>query len=244
MAHHSKSNEPFDGRSHHVDMWHRLILVIASVALVYPDAIRTEDAAAQAPAKATTDVDSRELGQEEKAEDEARKACKAKICEIIATRDPNGDNVSCDIVKTWREEDMAKMLGGKIFWPWGKAVCQSTLKFKRASLAKAMSESADSIYMPPQTVRCRLERKDNSEPYVVEISMAPKVEFKEGKATEAAINWGQSNAPPLIHPLIYVGTALDNSTNMLGPEVVHMVNELVTRTCAEVKVELSPELRN
>jgi hypothetical protein len=226
-------------------MWHRLIFVIASVALlsVYPDAIRTEDAAAQAPAEATTDVHGRELVQEEKAEDEARKRCKTKICEIVATRDPNGDNVSCEIVKTWREEDMAKMLGGKIFWPWGKAVCESKLKLKRASLAKAMSEPADSIHMPPQTVRCRLERKGKSEPYVVEISVAPKVEFREGKATEAAINWGQSNAPPLIHPLIYVGTALDNSTNMLGPEVVHMVNEFVTRECAEVKVELSPELR-
>jgi hypothetical protein len=61
-------------------MWHRLIFVIAAAALlsVCPDAIRTEDAAAQASAEATplTDVDSRELGQEEKAEDEARKACK------------------------------------------------------------------------------------------------------------------------------------------------------------------------
>jgi hypothetical protein len=205
--------------------------------------MRTEDAAAQAPAEATplTDVDSRELGQDEKAEDEARKACKAKICEIIATRNPNGDNVSCDIVKTWREEDMTKMLGDKIFWPWGKAVCQSNFKLKRASLAKAMSQPAYNVDMAPQTVRCRLERKHNSEPYVVEISMAPKVEFREGKATEAAINWGQSNAPPLIHPLIYVGTALDNSTNMLGPEVVHMVNEFVTRECAEVKAELSTE---
>ena len=228
-------------------MWHRLIFVIAAAALLSgcPDAIRTEDAAAQASAEATplTDVDSRQLGQEEKAEDEARKACKAKICEIIATRDPDGDNVSCDIVKTWREEDMAKMLGDKIFWPWGKAVCQAKLKLKRASLAQAMSKPTYNVDMAPQTVRCRLERKDKSEPYVVEISMAPKVEFREGKATEAAINWGQSSAPPLIHPLIYVGTALDNSTNMLGPEVVHMVNEFVTRQCAEVKVELSPELR-
>jgi hypothetical protein len=228
-------------------MWHRLIFVIASAALlsVCPNALRAEDTAAQAPvATPLTDVDSRELSQAEKAEDKARKACKAKICEIIATRDLNGDNVSCDIVKTWREEDMAKMLGGKIFWPWGKAVCQSKLKLKRASLAKAMSEHAGSIDMPPQNVRCMLERKDNSEPYVVEILMAPKVEFKEGKATEAAINWGQSKAPFLIYPLIYAGTALDNSTNMLGPEVVQMVNEFVTRTCAEVKVELSPELRN
>jgi hypothetical protein len=59
------------------------------------------------------------------------KLAKPKFAEIIATRGPNGDNVSCDIVKTWREEDMAKMLGGKIFWPWGKAVCQSKLKLKR-----------------------------------------------------------------------------------------------------------------
>ena len=42
---------------------------------------------------------------EEKAEKEARMACKAKICDIIATRDPVGEDVSCDIVKTWREED-------------------------------------------------------------------------------------------------------------------------------------------
>jgi len=46
-----------------------------------------------------------ELTQEEKAEKEARMACKAKICDIIATRDPVGEDVSCDIVKTWREED-------------------------------------------------------------------------------------------------------------------------------------------
>jgi hypothetical protein len=78
------------------------------------------------------------LTPEEKAEKEARKACKAKICEIIATRDPVGEDVSCDIVKTWREEDIAKMLGGKISWPWGKAVRQSKLELARASLAKAI----------------------------------------------------------------------------------------------------------
>ena len=75
-----------------------------------------------------------ELTPDEKAEKEARKACKAKICEIIATRDPTGEDVSCDITKTWREEDISKMLGGKISWQWGKAVCQSKLELPRASL--------------------------------------------------------------------------------------------------------------
>ena len=30
------------------------------------------------------------------------------------------------------------MLGGRIEWPWGKAVCQSKLEVKREPLANAM----------------------------------------------------------------------------------------------------------
>ena len=179
----------------------------------------------------------RTLTPEELAEKEARKACKMKICDIIATRDPNGDDVSCDIVKTWREEDIAKMLGGKIGWPWGKAVCQSKLELPRAPLAKAMSEASYAIVMPAQKVRCTLAQKTEGEPYAIEITMAPKVTFKDGKASEATLNWGEASAPMFIYPLIYAGTGLDNSANVLGPEVVRMVNEFTTKKCAEEKAE-------
>ena len=86
-----------------------------------------EPAATPEPANA---ADTRVLTPEEKAEKEARKACKNKICDILATKNPQGDDVACDIVKTWREEDIVKMLGGQIQWPWGKAVCQSKLEVK------------------------------------------------------------------------------------------------------------------
>jgi hypothetical protein len=65
--------------------------------------------------------------------------------------------------------------------------------------------------------------------------MAPEVTFKNGKATEAAINWGDVSAPMLIYPVIYAGTGLDNSANMLGPEVVHMVNEFTTKNNEEMR---------
>lgn len=42
----------------------------------------------------------------------------------------------------------------------------------------------------------------------------------------------------LIYPLIYAGTGLDNSSNILGGEVVRMVNEFTGEKCAEVKDEL------
>jgi hypothetical protein len=179
----------------------------------------------------------RVLTPEELAEKDARKACKKKICDIIATRDPAGEDVACDIVKTWREEDIVNMLGGKIGWPWGKAVCQSRLELKRKDLALAMSEPAYDMVMPAQKLRCTLAQKDAGEPYAIEVTLAPEAKFENGKATEASVNWGEASAPTFIYPLIYAGTGFDNSANVLGPEVVRMVNEFTTKKCAEVKAE-------
>jgi hypothetical protein len=221
----------------------RTVLCAALVAALLADVpvSAAEDAATDAapPSEAAPDAaPKRVLTPEELAAKEARKACKKKICDIIATRDPNGEDVSCDIVKTWREEDIVKMLGGRIGWPWGKAVCQSRLELKRKPLASAMSESEYEIVMPAQKVRCTLAQKDKGEPYAIEITLAPKVKFRDGKASEATLNWGEASAPMLIYPLLYAGTGLDNSSNVLGPEVVHLVNEFTTKKCAEVKAEL------
>ena len=185
----------------------------------------------------------RTLTPEEKAEKEARKACKVKICDILATADATGDDVACDIVKTWREADITKMLGGKVDWPYGKAVCQSKLEIERAPLARAMSEKAQEVALKSQTVRCTLQQKGEGEPYVVEVTLAPKVRFEHGKAVQASINWGNASAPMGIYPLIYAGTGLDNQANILGPEVVKLVNEFTTKKCAEVKAELPSATR-
>ena len=68
--------------------------------------------------------------------------------------------------------------------------------------------------------------------------MSPKVKFKDGKATDATVNLGPASAPLLIYPLIYAGAGLDNSTNVLGPEVVRLVNGFANKKCAELKAEL------
>lgn len=222
----------------------RTVLCAAMLAALLTDVpvCAAEDAATDAapPSAAAPDAaPKRVLTPEELAEKDARKECKKKICGIIATRDPNGDDVACDITKTWREEDIVKMLGGKIGWPWGKAVCQSRLELKRKPLALAMSESDYEIVMPAQKVRCTLAQKDKGEPYAIEITLAPKVKFKDGKAAEATLNWGEASAPMFIYPLIYAATGFDNSSNVLGPEVVHLVNEFTAKKCAEVKADAS-----
>jgi hypothetical protein len=212
-----------------------MVLAAGSCAIAQDATPLPEPAATPEPANA---ADTRVLTPEEKAEKESRKACKIKICDILASKNPQGEDVACDIIKTWREEDIVKMLGGKITWPWGKAVCQSKLELKREPLANAMSDGQHEVVLPTQKVSCTLFQKKEGEPYVVELAMAPQVKFQDGNAVEAALNWGNATAPLFIYPLIYGGTGLDNSSNVLGPEVVRMVNEFRTKKCAEAKSEL------
>jgi len=49
---------------------------------------------------------------------------------------------------------------------------------------------------------------------------------------------GSALAPLFIYQLIYAGTGLDNSNNVLGPEVVRLDNAFTTKKCAEVEAEL------
>lgn len=178
-----------------------------------------------------------ELTPEEKAEKAARKACKIEICDIIATREPIGEDITCDIKKTWRADSLTRMLGDQFSWPWGKAVCQSKLDLSRADLAAAMRKAKTSIKMDKFAISCELHTGESA-PYVVEMELAPEATFRGGRAISATINWGDVSAPLVIYPVLYAGMGLDNRSNLLGPKVVTMVNEFTDKKCATVKDEL------
>ena len=124
---------------------------------------------------------------EEQAEKDARKACKQKICDIVASRDPTGEDVSCDIVKTGarrnrqdaRRQDRLAV---------GKAVCQSRLELKRKDLALAMSEPAYDMIMPAQKVRCTFAQKEGGEPYAIEVTLAPRPNSRTARRPRPASN--------------------------------------------------------
>ncbi len=105
-----------------------------------------------------------------------------------------------------------------------------------------MSEPTYEVSVPTQKVRCTLAQKDKGEPHVVELAIAPEVGFENGKAVKAQINWGEASGPMLVYALIYAGSSIDNSANILGPEVGSMVNEFTAKKCAEVKDELPAQM--
>lgn len=174
-----------------------------------------------------------ELTPEEVAERESRKACKVAICDAFHNRKA-GSDISCNIVKTWRKEQLEKMISkAKVSWPWGRVQCTADLKLKRDVLIKAMTEPKHEATLDTHSVKCQVEReKDKAD---INFDFAPTITFEAGKATKAALNWGKIEAPTLVKGAMWTATATDNTFNVLQNTVVDDINDFIGKKCMEVK---------
>ena len=186
----------------------------------------------QKPSDATEEV---ELTPEEKAERESRKACKVAICAAFHNRKPEGGDISCNIVKTWRKERLEKIVSkAKVSWPWGRVQCVADLKLDRETLIKAMTEPKHEATLDKHQVACNIER-EKEKAAEVKFDFSPKVTFEGGKATKAVLNWGKIEAPTLVKGAMWTATATDNTFNVLQNTVVEDINDFISKKCMEVK---------
>ena len=178
-----------------------------------------------------------ELTPEEKAEREGRKDCKVAICSAFHNRKADGGDISCKIVKTWRKEQLEKMVSkAKVSWPWGQVQCTSDIKLKRDGMIKAMTEPKYELALDKHMVNCRVARESEAEAEI-KFDFTPKVTFEKGKATKASLNWGTIEAPTLVKGAMWTATATDNTFNVLQGTVVEDINDFIGPKCDEVKAD-------
>jgi hypothetical protein len=101
-----------------------------------------------------------------------------------------------------------------------------------------MTEANYEVVLPEQKVHCTLAQKSAGEPYAVDLSDRAKGRLRGLQSGLGKAHWGEAKAPMLAYALIYASTGLDNSANILGPEVTRMVNEFTTKKCAKLKDDL------
>lgn len=178
------------------------------------------------------------LTDEEKAEREGRKACKVQICAALHNRKPGAD-ISCNIVKSWRKEQLDKIVGkGGVSWPWGRVVCTAPIKLGRDVLIKALAGPKVEAEIGLQALSCVVEGKEPKDARSeIKAEFSPKVTFEGGKATKALLNWGKIDAPTLVKGAMWTATATDNTFNVLQGMVVEDINRFATEGCDEVKEE-------
>jgi hypothetical protein len=221
------------------------VLAVLASGLLLSGLAAAEDAAAPAataPAPAATSdakpSDSppdAELTAEERAEKEARKSCKVDICKAFRAPKSEGKDIACNVVKSWRKEQLGKLVGKlKVSWPYAGVRCTSAITMKHADLVKAMTDDKLELQLDKHTVSCVVER-DKDAATDIKFDFSPKVTFEKGKATKAAINWGKIEAPTLIKSALWTATAADNTINLLSSTLVEDINDFIDKKCDEVK---------
>jgi len=180
------------------------------------------------------DAKAEELTEEEIKEREARKACKVSICAAFHNRKPDGGDITCNVIKSWRESQLQKVVSkGGVSWPWGRVKCTADIKLKRDTLIKAMSEPKHEATLDKHQVACEVEKEGGKSDIKFEFS--PKVTFEKGKATKAVLNWGKVEAPTLVKGAMWTATATDNTFNVLQGTIIDDINDFIDVKCMEVK---------
>jgi len=191
------------------------------------------EGATVAPVKAADPAEV--LTPEEQAEKDSRQACKVDLCRAFRAKVSAGNDIACHVVKSWRKEQIVKLVGKlKVTWPYEGAHCSTELSVKRGDLIKAMSEPKAEIDFEKHTVTCSIA-KDKAASTDFTFELAPKVKFENGHAVSAQANWGKIAAPTLIKSALWTATAADNTINLLSGTIVDEMNDFIGKRCDEVK---------
>jgi hypothetical protein len=175
------------------------------------------------------------LTPEEIVEREARKDCKVRICAALHGRKPEAPDVACSVLKSWRKEQLTKMLQkAKVSWPWGDIRCTADVRLKGGMLARATTEDRYEAKLDTHKVVCKVAR-EGADAAEINFEFTPVVTFEKGKAVKAVLGWGKVQAPTLIKGAMWTATATDNTFNVLQGTVVEDINDFIGPKCDEVK---------
>ena len=157
-------------------------------------------------------------------------ACEKSMCELLVKKDPSGGDLTCDIAKTWAKDKIKSGVEGKkISWSLGDARCGLSLAAKRQSIIDALTKPEYELKLEPHMVKCEVERE--KEVTTINISLAPRIQMKDGKAVKAWLGVGNIEAPTAIKGAIWTVAQMEDTFGIFHSELIKDVNKFVHEKC-------------
>lgn len=170
--------------------------------------------------------------EETASERDALKACEKQICEIITRKEASGADFACKLTKTWNKSKIQEGIEKKkLSWGFGNAQCIVEVSVKRSEIVEAMSKPAHTIELPAQTVKCQVEREKDT--LDVSVTLAPKLQFKDGKAEKAWLGVKAIDGPAVIRGAIWTVAQAEDYFGLFHSDMVAEVNEFTGQKCAK-----------
>jgi hypothetical protein len=179
-----------------------------------------------------------ELEQRIAKEKANRRDCKLRVCDAALNKRAAGEDVTCQIVRTWRVKEIEEALKERIAWPFGHAQCSADIDLPRKALANVFANGEFEIAIPKHRIDCTLDQKNGKGKYAISFTIRPTITFKDGVAVKAKMNWGDIQGSAVARGAAWSTAKLDNYFGIFERIILKAINDFFGPHCDEVKGDL------
>lgn len=160
------------------------------------------------------------------------KACEKSLCSLIVAKKPVTGNLQCALSKAWSQKTMKEGSAKKLRWGFGAAKCEVDLQVSRQIIVGALSAVEIKVTLPDHIVNCEVEREGTIDK--ARITLAPIIEFKNGRAKKIWINVTDIKAPGMLKGVVWSAAQLQDSVGIFHRRMVKSVNKFIGEQCPKV----------
>jgi hypothetical protein len=165
-------------------------------------------------------------------EKERLKTCEKSLCQVLVSKKPASGDLQCPLSKVWSRKTMKEGSANKLRWGFGAAKCEVDLKVPRDMIVGALSAAEIKVTIPTHTVECEVERESSVDK--AQITLAPIIEFKDGKAKKIWINVTDIKAPGVVKGVVWSAAQLEDTVGVFQRRMIKSVNKFITEECPKV----------
>jgi hypothetical protein len=177
--------------------------------------------------------------EEQAGEKRALDACDRKLCAMLVEKKPVGEDLKCTLTKTWAKATIKSAETQATKWGFGDARCTVQLHMRRAELVGALTEPEYKLKAAPHTVNCVVEEDGGAKP--IKATLAPKIEFRNGKAEKVRINLKKIDGPLAITSVLSAAATLEDRIGLFHRSMVKSVNRYIEKHCVNLLAKAAKE---
>jgi hypothetical protein len=170
--------------------------------------------------------------EEHAGEKKALDACDRKLCAMLVQKNPRGEDLKCNLTKTWARDQIKSAETQVTKWGFGDARCTVQVNMSRAELVGALTEPEYRLKAQPHTVNCVIEEEGMPKP--IKATLAPKIEFRNGRAEKVRINLQHIDGPPAITGVLSAAASLEDKIGLFQRSMLKSVNRYIEKHCTKL----------
>jgi hypothetical protein len=166
---------------------------------------------------------------EEAGDAQKLKSCDERVCAMLLTKNPIGEDLKCELSKTWAKSTIKEAERRNLTWGFGDARCTVKLDVSRATVVAAVSSPEFKFFVPPHTVNCVVEQEGKLEK--VKATLAPKIVFKDGKAEKVWVNLTNVDGPAGVKATLWTAAQLNDGIGIFHRPLLKAINRFIAKHC-------------